>query len=805
MTALAQDLRFGVRLLLRNPGFTLVAVLTLALGIGADSAIFSAVRGVMLSALPYPDAHRLVRVRSTDIPHGFSYTYVSHPDFEDLKKNNRSFENMALFVGTTVDLTGRGEPETLRATACSSTLFDVLERAPALGRGFARAEEAPGADRVAVVSNGLWLRRFGGDPQLLGSSVLLNGLPHTVVGIMPSDFFFPDPRNDVWLPHRIDPATADRALRNYGVVARLRSDVSLAQARTDVTSLTSALAQAFPDTNRGIGVSLIDLREVSMGQDERLLMTFVYLAVTFVLLIACANVANLQLARATGRTKELAIRMSLGGGRGRLVRQLLTESLVLALLAGIGGVIVGYWCLKGVLTLAPPDMPNRDRIQMDRVALFYTIGVALTCGVIVGIAPALQSASRRTIDALKEGGRASVGRRRHRLLGAFVIAEVALAALLLVSASLLVRSFAAQTRVDPGFDPRNLLTMRIVMRDFRFGTSAQQDAFVREALSRVEAVPGVLAAGVIQVLPLSGSSWGTSFSVEGRARDARGTRPSAGLRIVTPDCFRTMRIPLLLGRAFTESDGTTQPAAIINLTMAKRYFPEDASPLGLRIALGGNETEATWMPIVGVVADVHHRGLGAPPEPEIYVPYAQQPVGQVSVVVRTAGDPIAAAAAVRSAIWSVDRDQPISLVRSMEQIVEDSVSTPRAVAQIVGLLSLFALLLSGVGIYGVVSHAVGERTQEIGVRRALGAQAGTIRALVLRRGLALVAVGLTVGTIGAIGSLHLLRSQLVGVAPLDPLSYLAAGGALLFVALIAILLPVRRAVAVDPVTALRCE
>jgi len=804
VTTLVQDIRYGVRLLFKSPGFTLIAAFTLALGIGANSAIFSAVKGVILSVLPYPEADRLVRVMSAAPKRGFSNIGVSYRDFEDWRRENRCFESMALFGGGGVNLTGAGEPEGLLGIFCSSALFDTLKRPPGLGRAFTPEEEKPGGDRVVVISNGLWKRRFAGDPRIVGSAISLDGVPHTVIGVMPADFFFPGPRNEIWLPHRIDPAKALRGSRGYAAVARIKAGVSLDSARAEMAGIGLRLAREYPDTNDGTEVSLRDLRRVSMGEAEMIWMTLVYLGVTFVLLIACANVANLLLARATSRAKEIAIRMSIGSGRVRLLRQLLTESVLLALLGGISGMFVGYWCLKALLAIAPSDTPNRDRIFMDQVSMLYTIGLALLSGVIFGLAPALQATGRAATDALKEGGRASTGKRRHRLLNAFVIAEVAMAAILLVSGTLMVRTFIAQTTVDPGFDTRNLLTLRIIMPSYRYGTPAQQRTFLQDLLARAGTIPGIQAIAAVQTLPLEGSSSDDVFSIEGRPPALPGEKLWTGVRIVEADYFRTMGIPLLLGRAFSEADGEAQQAAIINQTMARRYFASDSNPIGRRILLGEGP-ERKWVPIVGIVADVHHRDLGVPPQPEIYVPYAQRPTRRMTVVARTAGDPLTYAAAVRSAIWSVDPDQPVSMIRSMEQVVADSVSEVRAVAEVMGALSFFALVLAAVGIYGVVSFVVGERTQEIGVRIAFGAQTKDVCILVLRRGFSLVLFGLMIGTPGALASMRLLRSQLFGVTPNDPVSYLATAIALLLVGVIATLVPIRRAIAVDPLVALRCE
>jgi predicted permease len=798
---IGRDFRYGLRQLRRSPGFAVVSMLTLALGIGANTAIFSVMKGVILSSLPYPEPERLVRISATDARRGFSNMNVSYPDFVDWTRTNHSLESAALFEGTLVNLTGSGEPEGLPGVRASSSLFTVLQRSPAHGRTFAPDEDKPGAERVVIISHGLWQRRFAGDPHILGTTISLDGAPHTVIGIMPADFFFPDPRNDIWLPQRIDPAKAERGSRGYSAAARLKKGVSLELARADLAGIVLGLARRYPASNEGLGVSLLDLRRVSMGENVIVLMIIVYLAVTFVLLIACTNVANLLLARATSRQKEIVIRMSLGSGRLRVLRQLLTESVVLALLGSAGGIFVSFWCVKALLEIAPPDMPNRDRIVTDQAALFYAIGLALVCGLLFGLAPAFQSTGRRAIQALREGGRASAGRARHRLLNAFVVAEVALVVVLLVCCGLMVRSFAGQMAVEPGFNPSNLLTVRMLMPEYRYGQPAQQTAFLRDVLARSKNIPGIQAIAAVQTLPLEGSSWSNTFSVEGHPPALPGAEPNAGLMIVSPDYFRTMGIPLLLGRFFSENDDEAQPVAIINQTMARRYL--ESNPLGRRISLGG--TDGKWMPIVGVVADVHHLALGAPPRPEIYVAHPQQPTRRMVLVARTSSEPLGYAGALRSAIWSVDPDQPVSIIRSMEQVVRESVSNTRAAIQVMSILSLFALVLAGMGIYGVISYAVGERTQEIGIRMAFGAQPGDISRMILRRGMSLILIGLAIGSAGAFASMRLLSSRLYGVTPGDPISYAATAIALLMIAFLAMLVPVRRALSVDPVIALRSE
>ena len=805
METLWQDIRYGLRMLSKSPFFTGLAALTLALGIGANAAIFSTVNGLLFTGLPYPEADRVIQIWDANKERGWTGASISFQNFRDWRERNRTFEDMALYSGAAHNLTGAGEPVRIRSVIASTNLFSVLKRTPALGRAFVEKEDEPGASPVVILSHGLWQRSFAGDKNILGKTIALDGEPHTVVGVMPADFYFPGAQTEAWMPHRLDPAKWPRGSRSFAAVGRLKARVTLEQARAEMTNLAAQLAQEFPDENKGWSVNLITRFDEMFDEDLQVIMAMLYVSVGFVLLIACANVANLLLARAATREREIAIRMALGGGRVRLLRQMLTESVLLAVLGGIGGVVVAYWSIRGILVIAPPDMPNAAHITLSPTVLFYTAAISLLTGLIFGIAPALQATRPNLQEALKEAGRTGSGGSRHSALKTLVVTEVALALVLLICGGLMVRSFVAQVKTEPGFDTKNLLTMRVSLPPLKYDTPAKQAAFYREAVERLAALPGVEAAAAVQTLPLDGSNSWRGVDIEGHPVTDPGQRISVGYLIVTPDYFRAMKIPLLHGRAFTEQDAENAPRGIIvNETMARQYWPEQPNAVGRRVRFTTNDKEP-WMTVIGVVRDVRHQNLARPPRPELYVTHAQFPTRAMTLVVRTKTEPLALASAAREAITAVDRDQPIYALRTMEQVITDRVAGEKATAQVMGILSLLALALAAVGIYGVIAYTVSERTQEIGIRMALGAQQGDILRLVLRQGMALVGIGVALGLGGAFGLMRLLQSILVGVTPTDPLTYSTNAVFLLIVALLASYFPARRAMRVSPIEALRYE
>jgi len=805
MDAFFQDLRYGARMLIKNPNFTAVAVLTLALGIGANSAMFSVVNGLLLFALPFPESDRLIQIWASNQARGWNDASISYPNFLDWKKNNQTFEEMCLHFSTSLNMTGRGEPERIRGLRSSTNLFAVLQRSPAMGRIFMPEEDKPGADPVVIISHGLWQRRYGGDPGILGSTIPLDGLPHIIIGIMPADFWFNHPNTEVWLPHVLTAEGSPRGSRSYTALGRLKEGVELSQARADMDTIASQLEQEYPDENKGWGIALLSLRRQIADDEMVLMVTTIYLAALFVLLIACANVANLLLARAASREKEIALRMVMGGGRWRLLRQMLTESVLLATLAGISGLLVGYWFIKALLLIAPTDVPNLDKIRMDETVLIYTVITSLMTGFIFGLVPALQSVRPRIHAALKEGGRSHSGGSRHRLLKSLVVVEVALALVLLVCGGLMVRSFMARALGDPGFDTGNLLTARISLPNSKYEKPPQREQFYREVVAGVQGLPGVKSAAAVQSLPLDGNNWWSGITIEGRPPAQPGDRISVGYMIITPDYFGTLGIPLLLGRFFTDQDGTAHPVAIINETTARRHWPEEPNPVGRRLKFGSEDSESPWLPVVGVVGDVRHSDPGSRPRPEVYVPHSQESNSVMTIVARTATDPLDLAGPMRDAVWAVDVNQPVYRIRNMEQVVDERVKGPKAAAQVMGAVSILALVLAAVGIYGVVGYGVSQRTNEIGIRMALGARRGSIFRMILAQGMLLVGMGLIIGLVAAFFSMRVLDSVLHGITPSDPATYVTISFVLLMVALIASFLPARRATEVDPLIALRYE
>jgi putative ABC transport system permease protein len=806
METLWQDLRYGFRMLARNPGFTTVAVLTLALGIGANASIFSVVNGILLGPLPYPEADRLVQLYAAKPSKGWDDFAVSHPDFLDWSEQNESFEGMAIYRGRSLSLTGEGEPERLRGLAASAKLFSVLGRSPAQGRAFRVEEDRPGADRVAVLSHGLWERRFGSDPDLLGRTLILDGVAHTVVGIMPADFFFPSPRTELWVPLALDPAKQNRGSHSYEAIGRLKPGVTLPAGRAELNTIAQRLEQEYPDSNAGWRVSVISLYDELFDDDLQLILSMLFLAVGFVLLIVCANVANLLLARAATREKEIAVRVALGARRFRLIRQFLTESVLLALLGGLGGLVVAMWGVDVLKAIAPDDVPRIDQISLDGTVLLYTLGVSLLTGLIFGLAPAIQTTKPDLHEALKEGGRISGGGSRHRLLKTLVVSEVALAVMLIVVGGLMIRSFLLMQRTDPGFDTEHLLTLRINLLEAKYPEEHQRASFYQQVLERVETLPGVESAAAVNTIPLGGNNSWTSITIEGRVPTDPKEKLFVGYLVITPHYLRSMGIPLLQGRSFNRQDVADAPKVVlINQTMARRFWPEEETAVGRRFKGGDADSESPWLTVVGVVADVKHQNLAQPPRPEMYLPHAQTPSGGMTVVVRAAGDPAGYTSGVRGKVWEVDPNLPVFAVRSMAEVVDRRTAGTRATAQIMGVLAGVALMLAAVGIYGVISYSVSQRTHEIGIRMALGASPRDIFKLVVRQGVILVGSGLLLGLVGALALARVMSSVLFGVTSTDVTTYAGTVLVLVGAALLACYIPARRATRVDPLVALRYE
>ena len=802
-----QDLRYGLRTLRKSPGFTVVAVLALALGIGADSAIFSVVNTVLLRPLPYQDPDRLVMVWEDATKAGYPRNTPAPANYIDWREQNQVFEGMAAIANISFNLTGDGEPERIDGRRVSASLFPLLGVEPHLGRVFLPEEDQPGANRAVIMSYGLWQRRFGSDPDITGKQLTLNGESFTVVGVMPPHFQFPSREDELWIPIAFGPnESATRGGHYLEVIARLKHGVTLQQAQAEMNTIAARLQQQYPESNTDVGATVISLHEQLVGDIKPALLVLLG-AVGFVLLIACANVANLLLARAAVRQKEIALRIALGASRARLIRQFLTESLLLAAIGGVVGMLLALWGVNLLKAFIPENISQVKAITIDAYVLGFTLLVSLLTGLIFGLAPATQASNFNLNETLKEGGRdTAAGSRGKRLRSLLVIAEVAVSLVLLIGAGLLINSFLRLRSVDPGFRADNLLTMRIVLPRLKYPEQPQRTAFYAELLSRVEALPGVQAAAVTNWIPLVSQGDSVGFSIEGRPEPAAGQIPIAVTRVISPHYFSTMGIQLLQGRQFNEQDRADTPrTVVINETMARRYWPGE-DPLGKRITTGSPADPASWRTIVGVAQDVRQFQLNADPRPQIYLPYEQPVFFQpTNLVIRTGIEPLSLAATVRRTVWEIDRDQPVSNVRTMEDVLSESIARQRFSMLLLGIFAALALALAAVGLYGLMSYAVAQRTREIGIRMALGAQARDVLRLVVAQGLKLVLVGVVIGLVVAYMLTRLMSSLLFGVSATDPTTFIAISLMLLCVAVLASYIPARRATKVDPLVALRYE
>jgi putative ABC transport system permease protein len=813
MESLWQDMRYGVRMLLKRPGFTLVAVLALALGIGANSAIFSVVNAVLLRPLPFEDPERLVMVWERRPRQNRDAVPASPADFIDWQQQNQVFERMTAHMTRAFNLTGAGEPEQIIGQLVTPDFFNVLGVKAALGRTLLPEVDKPGGERAVVLSHALWQRRFGGDRNLVGQSIRLNDESFTVVGIMPPEFQYPEANSEMWaasrgvapettLPGNPDPATI-RSLHYLNVLARLKPGVTRAQAQAEMETISSRLESQYPDANTGHTTRVVSLHEQLVG-DVRAALLVLLGAVGFVLLIACANVANLLLARATARQKEMSIRTALGAGRLRLIRQMLTESLLLSLAGGAVGLMLALWGVDLLVALSPEDLPRLKEVGLDGRVVGFTLAVSVLTGMIFGLAPALQVSKQDLGVALKESGRSSTGgfgRRRTRNL--LVVSEVALALVLLIGAGLMVRSFWRLQGVDPGFNPQNVLTMELSLSASKYAKEEQMADFYKQVIGRIETLPGVESVGATWMLPLSGQDAGSGLEVEGRPAASPGEGTRSAFSSITPRYFRTMEIPLIRGRDFTDQDTATAPGVvIINESFARRFFPGE-DPLGRRLRRGA--PDSPWLTVVGIVGDVKHTSLTDEPRTEMYLAALQTPFPFMNVVVRTASDPTSLMAAIRQEVWAVDRDQPVASVDTMQHLVANSVAGARFNTLLFGVFATVAMILSAVGIYGIMAYSVIQRTQEIGIRMALGAGRHDIIRMVVGQGMTLALVGVVIGLLAAFALTRVMSSLLYGVTATDPLTFAGVSLGLTVVALVACYIPARRATKVDPMVALRYE
>jgi putative ABC transport system permease protein len=808
MERIFTDIRYGFRSLLKRPAFTAIALLTLALGIGVNSAIFSAVDSILLRPLPLKDPERLVSVWEQTLRDGIQQNEAAPANFLDIQNQNQSFEQIGAFGPDDVNLTGDGEPERLDGQVVTANVFSILGVAPALGRTFAPEEDQPGQQHVVVLSDAIWRRRFNQDPSIVNRAITLNGESFTVIGVMPRGFFFPAREIELWTPWAMEAEQkAGRGDHYLRLVARLKQGATLERANAELASIAQRLSAEYPRTNEGLGFIAHSLHQDYVG-NLRLPILILFAAVGLVLLIACANVANLLLAQATTRRKEIAIRIALGARRWTIVRQLLIESLLLAAGGGLLGVLGAFWSVEALAKLLPESLSKLQDVSIDARVFLFTLGVSVLTAVAFGAVPALLASRTRPGATLNDVARdmagGTSGRHVRRVL---VVSEVALAVVLLVSAGLLIRSFQLLRHVDTGFTTENALTMRMVLPFPKYAKTETRRAFYDEVLPKIEAIPGVESAGMITFLPLSFNGMNFSFSVEGQTSPSDMKLPFALFRVVSPGYFRAMGIPLRRGRFFDSRDSAdAQPVLLVNRRLAEQYWPgEDA--IGKRLKIGPVDSPNAWLTVVGVVGDTRQTGLYEQ-KLEFYVPYAQERrsfVAPRDLVVRTKSDPGVIAAAVRNAVWSVDKDQPISKVRTLDQVFAAAISQERFQALMLGLFAALALLLACVGLYGVISYAVVQRTHEIGVRMALGAQPVHVLSLVIRQGMTLTLAGLIVGIVAGTFVTRVLTDLLFGVTPRDPLTFAGVPVLLLLVALLACYIPARRATRIDPLIALRSE
>ena len=815
MDTFLKDVRYAVRRLRKAPGFSVIVLLTLALGIGANTAIFSVVNAVLLRPFAYRDPERLVVVDHFYPSLNNLEAGASAPGFRDLREKTDLFDGVFVLNGWGPALTGGGgEPQRLQGTRASGLMFRTLGVSPLLGRTFTPDEDEPGKERVVVLSYGFWQRQFGGDPSIVGKQIILNGEQHDVIGVMPASFRnFNNQATDLWRPLALTPQQFGGGRTNefLTLVARLKPTVAIERARSDLTTFASQLRQQFPDqyaTDWTFKVT--PMNEKVSGRIRPALLVLLG-AVGFVLLIACANVANLLLARAASRIKEVAIRSALGASRRDLVRQLLVESVLLAVVGGVLGLGLAWLAVKGVIALQPANVPRIDELRIDGLVMAFTLGMSLFTGLLFGLAPAVQSSRANLQETLKEGGRsATADRSGHALRRVLVVAEVALALTLLTGAGLLIKSLALLQEVDPGFASNNLLTFTVSVPGSRYQSDTARIQYFDRAIEAVRAVPGVTDVGITSTLPFSGN-WSTgSFRVEGYQPPPNTPGPWGDQRVVNPSFFTTLKVPLIKGRYFNEQDGTTgNQVVVVDAELVRRYWP-NVDPIGKRVTFNDPQRDSVvnWMTVVGVVGHTKHEGLDAEDRVQLYHPYRRGggfAGGQMTFAIRTAGDPNAALAAVRSAIYSVDRDVPLANTSTMETNIDNSMGQRRFAMLLLGLFAAMAAVLASIGIYGVMSYSVTQRAHEIGIRMALGAARRNVLSMVMGQGLLLVGIGVAIGVAGAVALTRLITSQLFGVKPTDPATFTMVAFLLVGVAMLATLVPALRATRVDPIVALRDE
>ena len=815
MEKLFNDITYATRGLLKHPGFAAIAVVTLALGIGANTAMFSVINGVLLRPLPYQEPDRLVTIWEESPERGMLQMPVSIANLRDWVEQSQSFDQISAYTFSDLNLTGTGEPVQLTGLRVSANLFSLVGATPMLGRTFLPEDDRESAARVVVLSHATWRTRFGSDPKIIGQPVTINNQPHSVVGVMSANFQFPvgfgymgkvlNEPIDIYVPIAAPSEEAERGHYAFFAIGRLKPGVTINQAQAEMTNIESRLEQQYPDTNTGIGVRLVSTQEQTVKEIRPALLVLLG-AVAFLLLIACANIANLLLARSAARQKEFAIRAALGASRLRVLHLLLTESLLLSLAGGALGLLLAVWGTAALMALAPDNVPRLNEVGVDARVFGFTLVVSLLTGIVFGLLPAIQASKPDLNEALKEGSRGSMGSTGSgsgkRTRSVLVAVEVALSLVLLIGAGLMIKSFIRLQQTHLGFNTDNLLALDLALSESRYPEEHQQVSFFQKTLEQVGALPGIQSAAVTTGLPLTVNLSGSDFRVEGHPEPEPGQEMIINTRSVSPGYFSTLGISLLKGRDFSDRDNRDAPAvAIINQDLSRTYFPGE-DPVGKRITFSDGES---WMSIVGVIGDVKQVSLGSIAKPEVYFPYPQAASTEMSLVVRTTNDPLSQAAAVKGQIRVIDKDLPIAEPKTMAQLLAESVSGPRFNMLLLTLFAVVALVLALVGIYGVMSYSVTQRTHEIGIRVAVGAQSRDVFRMVVGQGMFLTMIGVVCGLIGAFALTRLMTSMLFGVEPSDPMTFAIIAVLVIAVALIACYIPGRRATKVDPLVALRYE
>ena len=806
MRFLSQDLRYAIKALLAKPGFSLTAILALALGIGANTAIFSVVDAVLLRALPYDDPDQLVWIWENDLASNIMEEPASYADFTDWKNQSQSFQDLAAFGGWFPILTNSGPAERIPGGLVSPGLFQLLGAKPIQGRTFLQDEDGPGKNRVVILSYSLWRRRFASDTNIIGKTIILNQSPYEVIGIMPASFQYPSPGDsksaELWGPLPSTLSALPRRADFLSVVGRLKPSSSIEQASSEMATIASRLENQYAETNAGWSITIIPLYRRFTG-DVRPAMLVLSVAVGLLLLIACANLANLLLVRATARRREMAIRKALGATRRRLIQQFLTESCVLALIGGAVGLLLAPFAVRGLILLSPSGIARLDKAGIDMRVLAFSAALSLITGIVFGVAPAVHASGTDFNEELKEGGRTSAGGvTGRRILSVLLVSEVALVLSLLIGSALMIKSFVRLQQVNPGFDPERLLTLEIALPRQKYKEPYQATAFFGDVIQKVGDLPEVEAVAAVSVVPLSGTLAILDFTIKGRPPLPPGQVNDAESQVISPSYFDTMSIRLLKGRLFTDHDNReSTPVIIINDALAKRYFPDD-DPLGKLLALEGTDQPLT---IVGIVENVHQNGINREPYPQMYTSYAQNPQWATALIVKARSDPRKIVEPIREQILSVDADQPLYNVRTMADVMSGSISRQRFNAQLISILTAFAFLLTILGIYGVVSYIVTQRFNEIGIRIALGARKSQILMMMVWGGLKLALIGILFGLGGAVALARLMSSLLYGTSPTDPTTFIGIPLLLAGVIVLASCIPARKAIAIDPVAALRYE